>query len=265
MKVIYYPGCTIKRNAIDYEKKAVEILRKIGIEVYELPDWYCCGVLYSTVRDDVAKHIGGLRTLIRAQATSRTYNTNKLLTLCPMCYNVLKRINSMARTSPENLETLTLFMDDEERYSAAVEVIHLLEVLREYSVKLKTLVTSKLEGTVVAPYYGCTLVRPREIAFDNAESPESMDIVLKALGVEVVDFPFKTECCGSYMALVNREVAFTKPMEILEEAAIRGANTIATVCPLCHYNLNRALRTAGKKINVNVVYLTDILSSALGV
>jgi len=265
VKVLYYPGCTIKRNAADYEKKAVEILGKIGIEVHELPDWYCCGVLYGTVRDDVAKHIGGLRTLIKAQAASRIHNTTKLLTLCPMCYNVLKRINVMIKTLPENLETLTLFMDEEERYSVAIEVVHLLEILRDHRDELKALVTSKLEEVVVAPYYGCTLVRPREVSFDNAENPESMDIVLKALGVKVVEFPFKTECCGSYMTLISKEVASTKPMEIVEEAVARGANTIATVCPLCHYNLSRALKLTGKKVNVNIVYLTDILLRALGV
>lgn len=258
VKLLYYPGCTVKRNAPEYEKKALEILSKIGIEVRELDNWYCCGAFYSLAKDDLMKHVGGLRTLIKAQVRARTHGTNKLLTICPMCYNVLKRINNMLRENAENLDTLTLFMDEEEKYTIGIEVLHLLEVLRDNINRLKKLVVETSE-VIVAPYYGCTALRPREIAFDNAENPEVMDNILKALNIKVVEFPFKTECCGAYQSVFNRKIVLEKSREIIEEVVARGANTIAVICPLCKYNLETALSSFGKKPRVEIAYLTDIL------
>lgn len=264
VKMLYYPGCSVKRNALEYEKKTLEILSKIGIEVYELDNWYCCGAFYSLAKDDLMKHIGGLRTLIKAQVQARKHGTNKLLTLCPMCYNVLKRVNHMLRENPENLDTLALFMDEEEKYTIGIEVLHLLEVLRDNIDKLKRLVVTEVKDVVVAPYYGCTVLRPREIAFDNAENPEVMDNILRALKIEVIEFPFKTECCGAYQSVFNRKIVFEKSGEILEEAAVRGANIITVICPLCKYNLETTLLSLGKKLRIEIVYLTDLLSRATG-
>jgi len=264
VRLLYYPGCTVERNALEYEKKALEILGKISIEVRELDNWYCCGAFYSLAKDDLMKHVGGLRTLVKAQVQARQYGTNKLLTLCPMCYNVLKRINKSLSENPGDLDTLSLFMDEEERYTIGIEVLHLLEVLRDNIERLKGLVAVEVKDVVVAPYYGCTALRPREVAFDNAEDPVVMDDILKALGIKVVEFPFKTECCGAYHSVFNREIAIEKSREILEEAAARGANTIAVICPLCKYNLETALSSSGRKLGVKVIYLTDLVSQVMG-
>jgi heterodisulfide reductase subunit B len=263
MRLLYYPGCTIKRNALEYEKKTLEILSKIGIEVYELENWYCCGAFYSLAKDDLMKYVGGLRTLIKAQVQARKYGTTKLLTLCPMCYNVLKRVNNMLRENPESLDTLTLFMDEEEKYVVRIEVLHLLEVLRDNVYRFKKLMVTEVKEIVVAPYYGCSVLRPKEIAFDNAENPQVMDDILKALNIEVVEFPFKTECCGAYHSIFNKEIVIEKSREIIGEAVVRGANTIAVICPLCKYNLETVLLSLNKKLKVKIVYLTDLLSQVM--
>lgn len=262
MRLLYYPGCTVKRNAIDYEKKGLAIIRKLGIEVEELADWYCCGALFSLAIDELAKHIGGLRTLIKAQEHSRKLGAITLLTLCPMCYNVLKRINNMLTSRPENLETLSLFMDEEERYRVSVDVIHLLNILNDNINKLKSAVVKDMKEFKVVSYYGCTLLRPKEVAIDNAENPTIMDNVLQALGATVIEFPLRSECCGSYQVAVNRDVVKTKSLEIIDEALALDANTIAVVCPLCYYNLNIALKES--KAKLNIVYITDLISYALG-
>lgn len=262
--MLYYPGCTVKRNAPEYEKRALEILSRIDIEVYELTSWYCCGAFYSLAKDDLLKHVGGLRTLIKSQAQAKQHGTSKLLTICPMCYNVLKRINYMLKNNPENLETLTMFMDDEERYTLGVEVVHLVEVLRDNIDKLKKLAVVKLGDVVVAPYYGCTLLRPKEVSIDNAEKPEVMDHALRALGIEVIDFPLKTECCGAYQSVFNRGIIIEKSKEIIQEAIAMGANAIAVVCPLCKYNLDTVLPLTSKRSGIRVVYLTDLISQVMG-
>jgi len=122
---------------------------------------------------------------------------------------------------------------------------------------------TEVKEIVVAPYYGCSVLRPKEIAFDNAENPQVMDDILKALNIEVVEFPFKTECCGAYHSIFNKEIVIEKSREIIGEAVVRGANTIAVICPLCKYNLETVLLSLNKKLKVKIVYLTDLLSQVM--
>lgn len=65
----------------------------------------------------MADHLSATRTLIRAQEMGRELNTNKLVTLCSMCYNVLKQVNLMYKNNPDKLKNINLFLDNEEDYA----------------------------------------------------------------------------------------------------------------------------------------------------
>ena len=43
MKVSYYPGCSLKGSARDYEASIQSVCRLLDIELCELEDWNCCG------------------------------------------------------------------------------------------------------------------------------------------------------------------------------------------------------------------------------
>ena len=264
MKILYYPGCTIKRNAPEYEKSSLAILNELGIEVIELNKWYCCGTVFSLAADDLMKHLGAVRTLIKAQEQSSESNTNTLLTLCPMCYNVLKRVNSVVLAEPDKLETISKFMDEEERYRGGIEIVHILEVLRNHIAEIKKRIVKTLEPFKIATYYGCTALRPKEIAIDNPEDPRIMDRFLELLGAEIIDYPFKSECCGSYAVLVDRNTVITKCKDLLTEAFERGANLMVTICPLCHYNLKLTLKNIRRPPSIDVIYVTELLAYSMG-
>ena len=263
-KILYYPGCTIKRNALEYEKSSLAILKELGIEAIELYKWYCCGTVFSLAADDLMKHLGAVRTLIKAQEESKESKSNILLTLCPMCYNVLKRVNNVVLLEPDKLETISKFMDEEEKYRGEVEVVHILEVLRDSISEVKKRIVKDLKPFKIATYYGCTALRPKEIAIDNPEDPRIMDQLLETLGAEIIDYPFKSECCGSYAILVDRDVAITKCKDLLIEAYERGANLLVTICPLCHYNLRLTLENIKRPPKIDVVYITELLAYSMG-
>ncbi|RLG86302.1 MAG: heterodisulfide reductase, subunit B [Thermoprotei archaeon] len=264
MRILYYPGCTIKRNAIEYEKSSLTILKELGIEVIELDKWYCCGTVFSLATDDLMKHLGAVRTLIKAQEQSRESNTNTLLTLCPMCFNVLKRVNNVITSEPDKLETISKFMDEEEQYKGGIEIVHIVEILKEHIPEIKKRIVKTLKPFRIATYYGCTALRPKEIAIDNPEDPRIMDQLLEMLGAEIIDYPFKSECCGSYAVLVDRDAVITKCRDLLIEAYDRGANLMITICPLCHYNLKLTLRSIRRPPNIDVVYVTELLAYSMG-
>lgn len=264
MKILYYPGCTVKRNALEYEKTSLAVLRKLDIEVIELDKWYCCGALYSLAMDDLMKHLGAVRTLIKAQIQSRDTGTHDLLTICPMCFNVLKRVNKLLNAEPDKLETISAFMDEEEEYRVGINVYHIIEILVDNANKIKENIVRALNGVNIAVYYGCTLLRPKEIAIDNPDDPQIVEDLIEKLGGIVVNYPFKSECCGSYQVLVDRNIVYNKSSLVINEASRRGANIIVTLCPLCYYNLRMTMRNIKRPPMVEIVYISELLAYLLG-
>jgi heterodisulfide reductase subunit B len=194
----------------------------------------------------------------------------ELVTLCAFCLNSLKRANLLMREDVAKRDTLNDFMDEGIDYGGEVKVVHLLEVLRDdigwgaLSQKVKL----PLRGLRAAPYYGCTLLRPREIAIDNVEDPAILRDFLKALGAGPVDFPESTRCCGSYQVVSSPDDIAEYARPILNSALSHGAEALVLTCPLCDYNLDRGQKELIKKGSgfkeMPLFYFTQLLALALG-
>ncbi len=267
MDLSYYPGCTLKTKANNFEDAAIAAMSVMGVNLKELPRWNCCGASYSLAEDDLIHQVAPIRNLIRA----KEQGSEKLLTLCAFCYNTLKRANLIITNDSEKKDTLNNFMDEEIDYEGEVKTVHLLEVLRDdvgwEAVAAK--VSKPLKDLRIAPYYGCTLVRPAEIALDNLERPTVLHKLLETLGANVVDFPFATECCGSYQMISSPDSASECAWNILGSAARQGAEALVLVCPLCEYNLGSRQKEITQVHTefkgMPVLYFTQVLALALGV
>ena len=66
-KYLYYPGCTLKSTAKIFEDTAIDVLKKLDVELKELPRWNCCGTVHSLATDDIMHQLASVRNLIRAQ------------------------------------------------------------------------------------------------------------------------------------------------------------------------------------------------------
>jgi heterodisulfide reductase subunit B len=267
MKLSYYPGCTLKTKAKNLELSALACLDALGIEYEELPRWNCCGAVYSLSDDDLIHMIAPVRDLIRA----REQGSDTVLTLCAMCYNTLARANELMKNDEEKRKTINDFMDEEPDYAGEVRVVHFLDFLRDdYGWdKLKEKVTAPLNGMKVAPYYGCTLLRPREVALDLPDNPTLFADFMQTIGAEIIDFPSANTCCGSYQVLGNPDAALKVSYDILSDAASREADALVLACPLCDYNLGRRQDAMLEKYEgakeVPIFYFTQLLAVALGV
>jgi heterodisulfide reductase subunit B len=120
----------------------------------------------------------------------------------------------------------------------------------------------------VAPYYGCTLQRPRTVGVEPPGSFELMNDFIKALGATPVRFSAADECCGSYQILGHPEAAKHNAAHILGTAKGAGAEAIVLSCPLCEFNLGKkqpAVIQAGMlQEPVPTFYFTQLLAIALG-
>jgi heterodisulfide reductase subunit B len=267
MKISYYPGCTLKNHAKNFEDSTICSLNAIGVEVEELSRWNCCGTVFSLTTDDLIHHVAPIRNLIRVKEA----NYDKVMTVCAMCYNTLKRANERIKSDPESLDILNDFMDREEvQYEGDVQIFHLLEFLRD-DIGFETLaekVIKPLKKLKIASYYGCLLVRPKEIGFDDMENPTILDNLMSVLGADSVDFPFKTECCGAYQTVDKPEIIADRTNQILTSAKGRGAEMVVVSCPLCAFNLDQRQKQTVEKYpefkHMPVLYFTQALAIALG-
>ena len=99
-----------------------------------------------------------------------------------------------------------------------------------------------LNGLKVAPYYGCTLLRPRDVFRSPTRQSATLGEFLEVLGAQLVPFPAASLCCGSYQILANPDAASNVAATIVEWAAKSGAEALVLSCPLCEFNLGKKRR-----------------------
>jgi len=261
MKIPYYPGCTLKSTAKNFEDTTVAVSDALGIELLELERWNCCGTVYCLASDDLMHQLAPVRNLIRVQEMG----FDRVTTLCSMCYNTLEQANQLVKEDSEKLEKMNSFMDQEEDYKGGVTVTHYLTLLKEEIGFENLPVKTPLKGLTVVPYYGCLLLRPEEVSIDNPENPTIMAELLEALGACVVDHPYKLECCGSYHTVDHKDVVCEKTYSILSSAQKRGAEAVVLSCPLCEFNLDFRQKDLEKELApVPVLYFSQLLALSLG-
>ena len=267
----YYPGCTLKTTAKGLEDSAIAVAEVLDIALVELPRWNCCGVVTSLTDDDLMRHIAPLRNMVRAQdaVDDGLVDGARVVTLCSMCFNALKWSNERITGDAEDLRSINDFMYLENDYRGEVEVVHFLEVLKEMDPEaISGRVVSPLEGLRVAPYYGCTLLRPKGIGIDDPEDPTIQRDLLESMGATVVDSPYKTVCCGSYQTVQDKYAVAELTHDILEHARTAGADAVTTFCPLCAFNLDNRQREVIEKhpgfTPMPVFYFPQLMAVAFG-
>jgi heterodisulfide reductase subunit B len=265
MKVFtYYPGCSIKGTARQYEESLLAVFDELGITLEELPDWNCCGAtMYMSVDEEISFALSA-RNLALAEQYGRD-----IVAPCSACYLVLKKTQDYILRYPElRVRIGRALARADLLYRGRVKVRHPLEVLIT-EVGLEEIASRahlSLQSFRIAPYYGCQIVRPYQ-EFDHARYPVMMDQLFSALGARVVDYPIKTQCCGGSLMGTMEAVGLRLNYILLREACNRGANCIVTVCPLCQFNLEMYQKKIRKKFGglkeIPVLYFTQLLGIAL--
>jgi heterodisulfide reductase subunit B len=209
--------------------------------------------------------VAPVRDLIRVKESGH----DTVMTLCSMCYNTLARANELMKNDEEKRKTINDFMDEEPDYAGDVKVVHFLDYVRDEIGwdKVRELVKVPLTDLKVAPYYGCTLLRPSDVAIDRPDRPAVLNDFLEALGATAVDFPSATTCCSAYQVLGAPEASLKISRDILQDGVANGAEALALACPLCDYNLGKRQDAMIAKFNdseVPIFYFTQLMAIAFG-
>jgi len=263
IKIAYYPGCSLLGTAREYDESLRAVVKKMGIELVDVPDWNCCGASSAHSLDhDLSVALPG-RILMQAESLG----LEDLVVPCAACYSRLM----MARhelMEDAALKARVCEMTGME-FRGTVRPINIIEFLQKYSDAFTDKITAPFDKDV-ACYYGCLLVRPPKVTnFDRPEDPRSMDEIMSLLGSKPLEWDFKVECCGAAHSITRAGLVGKLSSKIVGNAVQRGAQAIIVACPLCHSNLdmrrNFINRAAGRKYDIPVLYITEAVGLAMGI
>ena len=211
MDLNYYPGCSLHGTAHDYHVGILTVFRGLGVNLVELDDWNCCGASSAHVMHPEASRELPARNLLIASRSERP-----LLTPCAACFHRLRLCQSLFKKKPEDHRASVI---------TKVEVIHINEMLMKEEVrkKIQEKVKVRLAGLKTVPYYGCLTVRPPQ-AMNNPhpEDPREMDSILNLLGADVVNWSYKTDCCGGNLAMTRPDIVRKLSGDLFEAAREAG-------------------------------------------
>ncbi len=262
----YFPGCSLMVTNRAYSISATRVARELGVELAEVSDWNCCGATAYLALSEAKAFVMSARNLALAEAEGH----DTLVAACSGCYVVLRKTGKYLDEKPAVRSRVTKALAaGDMTYNRTVKVRHLLDVLvndcGEEGVRAR--VKKPLEGLKVAAYYGCQVGRPFGEA-DDPEFPVTMDRLMGWLGATTVDFPVRAACCGGLTMTTEPDLGMEMTGRILRVARERGADCIATACPLCQINLEAYQDKIGRKLGTDlrmpVVYFTQLMGRAFG-
>lgn len=256
----YYPGCSLKTGSKFYETSIRKVFSTYGIDLVEIDDWSCCGASAAHTVDEEIGHALAGRNLALAEKRDVPF-----FAPCSACYSRSKITNDTLRADSE-LQNKVNDAISPLQCSGSLEIKNIIEVLDEH-VGISAIAKTRrfdLSGLKVVPYYGCVLTRLMRVRpYDDRENPESMDRLLEPLGVEVLRWPFKMECCGASKTLTDKEVTVRLSERIVARAVQAGADAIVTPCPLCQMNLDLLPSLGSKADMLPVLFLSEVFELAL--
>ena len=273
MKYLYYPGCSLSSTGLPYEESLLAVFGALNVSFAELDDWNCCGATaYMAVDESKAIALAARNLALAEEQGQATANGGtQILAPCAACYLGLTKAKKYMEEQPELRKRVVGALGKASlKYEGNVKVRHPLDVLVN-DIGLKVVaerVKKPLKDLKVACYYGCQIVRPYAL-FDDQHDPTTMDQIIKALGGTVIDWPLKTRCCGGTLTGTIEDVGNRLNYILLREARRRGADVIATACPLCQFNLecnqDKISEQNNDRISVPVAYFTQLMGLAYGI
>jgi heterodisulfide reductase subunit B len=253
--VAYYPGCTVDGTSREYGESIRAIAATIGLDLRELEDWTCCGASSAHVTNEELAFALPSRNLKIADKVGLD-----LLTPCAACFSRLKTAEKALRANKNGGS-----------FKGNFHVKHLAEYIWEDigEKPIKEKVVKQLTALNPVCYYGCLITRPPGVTgASNPENPESMDNIMRALGVDVKDWSYKTDCCGAGHSLTLPEVGHKLIQNLLDMALEAGVDSIVTACPMCQSNLDsyqmEISMASGKNYNTPIFYFTELMGIAFG-
>jgi len=264
--VAYYPGCSLHSTAREYDASTRAVAEKLGLKLEEPEGWTCCG---TTPAHAVSHKLATVLPMGNLAYIERL-GYDEVAVPCAACYSRFKFALYDMERYPELRQDVSEELGYE--YQGKVRVNHIVETMVERvgTEQIASRVVRPLTGLKVVCYYGCLLTRPKAVTgAEHHEYPMQMDRMMTALGAEVLDWNYKTDCCGNNLTLTETDVALELTYRILHDAKAVGAEAVVVACPLCQVNLDARQQQIAEDfqedLGLPALYYTQLMGLALGV
>jgi len=267
MKMAVYWGCCIQANQFAYEMSLRATLPKFGVELVDLSESVCCGDPVKSVNEFAANFLAA-----RVLALAHLTGLDSLLVPCNRCHFTLSEAQETMNKKPRTAQKIiNLLREEGLEYGPNIKIWHTIDLLHDFvgMEKIRKAVKKPLGGLKVATHVGCQVIRHSDLGrVDDAENPRKLDELIEALGAEAVDYAEKLDCCGAALMRSHPDSALSLAGSKLK--ALQGLNVTGLVvsCPECQLMFDakqkEAGATVGVKLNVPVVYYTQLLGLAMG-
>lgn len=252
MKLSYYPGCSLRGTAFDYDSSVKEVCSALGIELVEIPDWNCCGASSA----HMTGHEVGIRLPLRNLLLAAELG-NDILVPCSACFQRLKAAQNALNNNREYWDLHQALND--------CRIIHISTLLARADQLHKITGKARIsfDGLRVACYYGCLSLRnPKTTDVINFEQPTSLEQQMKAVGATPVSWSHRTECCSGSLTMARPDIAKKLVGDIISAAENAGAEALVTDCPMCQANLESRQLDLDRRRNLPVYFATEIIQAA---
>ncbi len=269
---LLYPGCSMEASARAYYDSLKAISKPLGMNLEEIEDWNCCGATEYLGISVTPAYALIARNL--ALAANASQGQRELVAPCSACYLNLAKADHHMGEQPQLGKRVNeaLSAGGLSYLPGSLEIRHLLDVVVN-DIGLETVekhVVQPLSGLRLAPYLGCMVPRPDyNQRWSDHDFPNELDLLLKALGAEVVDYPLKTECCGGHMPQIGPEIAFEMIRRLIGTADTLQADAMVTICPMCQLNIDGYQHETneffGTQYHMPILFFTQLMGLAFGI
>ncbi len=235
---LLYAGCTYPYIFPDWLRTAAQTLTGIGLKLNCLGnEEFCCGNLMLTT--------GFLEDFMETGKKNieafRKAGVKRIVTGCPGCYKI--------------------FAEDYPKYFSNfdIEVEHITQLVARLIDEGKIKPTRPV-NSVITYHDPCHLGRHMRVI----EEPRKILDSIPGLELREMEHnKFDAKCCGAGggMMAAYPEVAVKIAEKRVKEAEATGAEMLVTICPICEFNFDRAIRYTDSKIKL--VDLMEILKKSI--
>jgi heterodisulfide reductase subunit B len=258
--IAYYPGCSLHATSPEFNTSTKAVAKTLDLELIEPEGWLCCGSSSAHRADPEA----AFRLPMQNLSLIEQSGFSEVTMPCAACFNRHKSAQYEIRHDEDRKSAIAEKIGYD--YQDSVKVKSLGETIIEHvgPAEVSARVKQSLTGLRVVCYYGCLLTRPPQITeAAHPENPTELDDLVAALGAEVLDWSYKTTCCGAAHSLTRPDIVLDLSSTLIKEARLAGAEAIVVACPLCHTNLDARQFQMDLKEEMPVLYFTQLMALAL--
>ncbi|MEM3626551.1 MAG: CoB--CoM heterodisulfide reductase iron-sulfur subunit B family protein [Candidatus Bathyarchaeia archaeon] len=268
MKIAVFWGCRILTSQYAYEMSLREVFPKLDVELVDLPEANCCGDPVKSINNSAANYLA-----IRILALANMTGLDDLLIPCNRCHFAISEAKStMERDEKFHQKVISLLKEEGLEYNLNIKIWHVIDFLHDFVGLdgIKKAIRKPLNGIKLATHPGCQIIRYTDLGrVDDAENPKKLDELVSLLGAETVDYPEKLDCCGAALMYSHPDSALSLTGAKINALQNLGVDGLVVSCPECGLMFDSkqkdAETTIGGKLNLPVIYYTQLLGLALNV